>query len=121
VRTPTLERESALWAEGCRHVAGVDEVGRGPLAGPVVAAAVIFYPDRGPLEGLRDSKQMTPRQRDRMADAIRSHVFRWAIGAASVREIDRNNILRATALAMRRALHRPSTRPSCKAIRFPSR
>ena len=69
--TPTLARESALWAQGIRYVAGVDEVGRGPLAGPVVAAAVVFSDDTTDIEGLRDSKQMTARQRDRVAGVIR--------------------------------------------------
>ncbi len=102
--TPTLARESALWAKGIRHVAGLDEVGRGPLAGPVVAAAVVFANDTTDIEGLRDSKQMTARQRDRVAGVIRRTALAWGVGAASPREIDRMNILRATALAMRRAL-----------------
>lgn len=101
---PTLEREHALWADGCRIVAGVDEVGRGPLAGPVVAAAVVFDPNQLLIEGLRDSKQMTARQREELAVVVRDQAIGWALGAASVREIDRRNILRATALAMRRAV-----------------
>ena len=102
--TPTLARESALWAKGCRYVAGLDEVGRGPLAGPVVAAAVVLPQNATIIAGLRDSKQMTARQRDRVAAVIRDIVLAWAVGAASPREIDRLNILGATALAMRRAL-----------------
>jgi ribonuclease HII len=104
VMAPTLARESALWAKGLRHVAGLDEVGRGPLAGPVVAAAVILPQDVPLVEGLRDSKTMTARQRDRVAGVIREVALAWAVGAASPREIDRLNILKATALAMRRAL-----------------
>ncbi len=109
--TPTLARESALWAQGIRYVAGVDEVGRGPLAGPVVAAAVVFSDDTTDIEGLRDSKQMTARQRDRVAGVIRCTALTWGVGAASPREIDRMNILRATALAMRRALSLLSPSP----------
>ena len=101
---PTLERERALWAKGFERVAGIDEVGRGPIAGPVVAAAVVFRPGQCDLEGLRDSKVMTPRARERLAGDIRRAALVFAIGGASVREIDRINIRRATALAMRRAL-----------------
>ena len=103
---PTLKRERALWAEGCRHVAGVDEVGRGPLAGPVVAAAVVLLPGCKPIRGLRDSKLLSAKQRGRLAVEVQKRAVAWAVAAASVREIDRFNILRATALAMRRALAR---------------
>lgn len=109
--TPTLARESALWAKGCRYVAGLDEVGRGPLAGPVVAAAVVLPQNATIIAGLRDSKQMTARQRDRVAGVIRDTASAWAVGAASAREIDRLNILGATALAMRRALSLLSQAP----------
>lgn len=103
---PTLKRERALWAEGCRLVAGVDEVGRGPLAGPVVAAAVVLLPGCKPIRGLRDSKTLSALQRKRLAIEVEKRAVAWAIAAASVREIDRINIRRATALAMRRALAR---------------
>lgn len=103
---PTLEREATLWAEGRSHVAGLDEVGRGPLAGPVVAAAVVFRVGQDPIAELRDSKLMTARQRERVASVIRATALAFALGAASVREIDRLNIRKATALAMRRALRR---------------
>lgn len=106
MRTPTLERETALWAEGCQAVVGLDEVGRGPLAGPVIAAAVVFPPGQLPIEGLRDSKQMTASARERVAAEVWAQAVGCAVGAASVREIDRLNIRRATALAMRRALAR---------------
>jgi ribonuclease HII len=109
--TPTLERERALWAKGYQYVAGVDEVGRGPLAGPVVTAAVVFDHEQGPIEGLRDSKKMTAKQRDAVSEAVRGAARAWAIGAASVREIDRRNIRRATALAMQRAVARLSLLP----------
>jgi ribonuclease HII len=92
-----------LPARAAGRLCGVDEAGRGPLAGPVVAAAVILDPRRR-IRGLRDSKQMTPRQRDEVAGAIRATALAWAIGEASVEEIDRLNILQATFLAMRRAV-----------------
>ena len=103
---PTLERERALWTQGRRLVAGVDEVGRGPLAGPVVAAAVVFRPDQTAIEGLRDSKRMTAAEREAAAVVVRDMALAWAVGAASVLEIDRINVLRASVLAMRRALRR---------------
>jgi ribonuclease HII len=84
-------------------VTGVDEAGRGPLAGPVVAAAVILDPDR-PVEGLRDSKQLTPAARATLAAALRERALDWSVGLASPAEIDALNILQATLLAMRRAV-----------------
>ena len=84
-------------------VAGVDEAGRGPLAGPVIAAAVILAPGYR-LEGLTDSKRLTPRRRERLALVIREQALAWALGRAEVTEIDRLNILQASLLAMRRAL-----------------
>jgi ribonuclease HII len=85
------------------RVAGVDEAGRGPLAGPVVAAAVILDPSR-PIEGLRDSKLLRPRVRRELAAVIRSRALAWAVAGADCQEIDALNILQATWLAMRRAL-----------------
>ncbi|MCL1961388.1 MAG: ribonuclease HII [Desulfovibrionaceae bacterium] len=84
-------------------VAGVDEAGRGPLAGPVVAAAVILDPRR-PIEGLADSKQLTALRRERLFEQIRANALCCAIAQASVEEIDRLNILQATLLAMQRAV-----------------
>jgi ribonuclease HII len=84
-------------------VAGVDEVGRGPLAGPVVAAAVILD-DLHPVKGLRDSKTLGPTTRERLAAEIRAKALCVSVAAASVDEIDRLNILQATLLAMRRAV-----------------
>jgi ribonuclease HII len=84
-------------------VAGVDEAGRGPLAGPVVAAAVILD-DQNPVCGLADSKVLTPAQRERLFDDIRARALAFSIGHAAVEEIDALNILRATLLAMRRAV-----------------
>ena len=85
------------------RIAGVDEAGRGPLAGPVVAAAVVLDPYR-PIKGLRDSKQLTPAQRCELAQLIRDNALAFAVAKASVAEIDRLNILRASLLAMRRAI-----------------
>ncbi len=84
-------------------VAGVDEAGRGPLAGPVVAAAVILDPAR-PIAGLRDSKLLSAAARERLAAEIRARALSWAVGTADVAEIDALNILQATMLAMRRAV-----------------
>jgi ribonuclease HII len=87
------------------RVAGVDEAGRGPLAGPVVAAAVILHPRRR-IEGLADSKVLTPEARERLAPIIRTRALAWAVAWADRDEIDSLNILGATFLAMRRALLR---------------
>jgi ribonuclease HII len=84
-------------------VAGVDEAGRGPLAGPVVTAAVILD-DCNPVEGLADSKVLAPAERERLFDEIRARALAFSIAQAAVEEIDRLNILRATLLAMRRAV-----------------
>lgn len=91
-------------------VAGVDEVGRGPLAGPVVAAAVILDPAR-PIEGLADSKKLSEAQREMLAPLIRERALAWALGRAEVEEIDAINILHASLLAMRRAVLALSTAP----------
>lgn len=91
------------WDRRAALVAGVDEAGRGPLAGPVVAAAVILD-ELKPIEGLADSKALSPRRRERLADAIRASALACSIAEASVEEIDRLNILGATLLAMQRAV-----------------
>lgn len=91
-------------------LAGVDEAGRGPLAGPVVAAAVLLDPLR-PIAGLRDSKKLSAQQRTQLAVLIRTRATAFAIGMASVEEIDALNILQATLLAMRRALTSLAVRP----------
>jgi ribonuclease HII len=88
---------------GTRLLAGVDEVGRGPLAGPVVAAAVILDPAR-PVVGLADSKQLSVARRETLADQIQDHAMAWALGRAEVDEIDQINILQASLLAMQRAV-----------------
>lgn len=92
-------------------VAGVDEAGRGPLAGPVVAAAVILDPDRH-IDGLDDSKKLNERQRERLAGEIRERALAWSVASAEVAEIDDINILAATMLAMRRAIASLSVMPS---------
>ena len=84
-------------------IAGVDEAGRGPIAGPVVAACVVL-PPRHTLAGIADSKQLTPAQREALYHAITRHALAWAIGLATPREIERYNILQASLLAMRRAV-----------------
>lgn len=91
-------------------VCGIDEAGRGPLAGPVVAAAVILDPAH-PIEGLDDSKKLSEKKRDMLAILIRQHAIAWAVAEASVEEIDRFNILQATLLAMRRAVEALAVRP----------
>ncbi len=84
-------------------ICGVDEAGRGPLAGPVHAAAVILDPAR-PIPGLKDSKKLTERQRDHLAGEIKRHALAWHVASATVAEIEELNILHATMLAMRRAV-----------------
>jgi ribonuclease HII len=109
-------------------IAGVDEAGRGPLAGPVVAAAVILDPAR-PVAGLRDSKELSPAARERLAREIRVCAIAWAVAASDVDEIDRLNILQATLLAMRRAIEQLQPRPEeawidglhCPSMRCPAR
>jgi ribonuclease HII len=104
--TAPLDHEQAAWASG-QLLIGIDEVGRGPLAGPVVAAAVVFANGHGGIDGVRDSKKVPRRtEREALVHAIRGEALAWGLGAASVREIDRLNIRRATALAMQRALRR---------------
>ena len=92
-------------------VCGVDEAGRGPLAGPVFAAAAVLDPAR-PITGLADSKILSEKRRRALADAIRTRALAWAVAFATVEEIDRLNILRASLLAMRRALERLSLTPT---------
>lgn len=105
-----LAYERRCWERGLARVAGVDEAGRGPLAGPVVAAAVVL-PKGVFVEGAADSKVVSQEERERLAGQIRAHAAAVSLGAASVREIDRVNILRATARAMTRALVRLPVAP----------
>ena len=106
---PTYDHERAALAQGHGRIAGVDEVGRGPLAGPVVAAAVVLDPARIP-EGLNDSKKLSLARREALYDILMD-VADVGIGEASVREIEEHNILRASHIAMVRALER-LTRPA---------
>ena len=100
-----LEYERGYWSRGISGIAGVDEVGRGPLAGPVVAAAVVLTPGTF-VEGAADSKRLSAAVRERVFPEVVHVASAVAVGAASVREINRLNVLEATALAMRRALGR---------------
>jgi len=106
---PTLSFELDLWGQGILHVAGLDEAGRGALAGPVAAGVVILPDDRAllssTLSGVRDSKQLTPRMRESLAPLISETAVEWAVGFATAEEIDIQGIIRATRLAALRALH----------------
>ena len=101
----TMVFESRLWRQGAARVAGTDEAGRGPLAGPVVAAAVVLRKgaDPGPI---RDSKAMTARQRDRAFTYIHETALVWSVAVVEAAEVDRLNVLNASLLAMRQALDR---------------
>lgn len=96
-------------------ICGVDEAGRGPLAGPVFAAAVILDRER-PIPGLRDSKKLNEARRDELAPLIREHAIAWAVAQASEAEIDKLNILQASLLAMKRAVYALSTVPTLALI-----
>lgn len=107
-----MHQSELQWFESsafCK-VAGVDEVGRGPLCGPVIAAAVILDPDQ-PVSGLNDSKKLSEKRREQLFDEIREKALAWSIGRAEVPEIDRLNILHATMLAMQRAVEGLSVAP----------
>jgi ribonuclease HII len=111
---PDLSFEQDLWDAGLNWIAGVDEVGRGALAGPVAAAALILPPDPAILmqmAGVRDSKQLTPRQRAYWAEHLRQTAVTWGIGYASHLEIDSLGIVPATRLAMQRAIQSLSEAP----------
>jgi ribonuclease HII len=110
MRWSTIERD--LRIQHGPLIAGVDEVGRGPLAGPVVACAVVMPPERRAMPGINDSKQLSAKKREELVVKILANAVAIGIGAASVREIDRINILQASILAMRRALHRLPITPS---------
>ena len=96
-------RQPVILHVGPLGLCGVDEAGRGPLAGPVMAAAVMLDPAQ-PIAGLRDSKKLSAAARERLADEIRARAVAWCVAEASVAEIDRLNILQATLLAMQRAV-----------------
>lgn len=107
---PRLALEREAWEEGLRRVVGLDEAGRGPLAGPVLAAAVALRPGR-PVEGAADSKKLDPDRRREVAGRVREDALAWALGAASTREVERHDPRGAAALAMRRALRRLPLKP----------
>ena len=102
--------ERLYWGRGARFLAGVDEAGRGPLAGPVVAAAVIANPGLW-IDGVDDSKKLTPSRREELFERITRGVLSWGVGIASHTEIDRVNILRATMQAMAEAVSRLDPAP----------
>jgi ribonuclease HII len=111
---PNFFFESQLWGKGMRWVAGVDEAGRGALAGPVAAAALVFPPDASQapaLDGVRDSKQMTPPQREFWARRLQAIALTWGLGFASSQEIDSLGIVPATRLAVARALQQLTLAP----------
>ena len=114
-RAIALTRERRYWRAGFLHIAGVDEVGCGSLAGPVVAAAVVL-PVEGGVKGAVDSKLLRPSERERIADCVLEKAIAVGIGAASAREIEFLNIRRATGLAMERALERLPVAPDCVLI-----
>lgn len=104
VSDSALSHERLLWDLGFVSVAGVDEVGLGPLAGPVVAAAVVFAPGSDPLPGIDDSKKLTPRRRDDLAAAVRETAAGVALGVVEVAEVDEAGVHQAGLEAMRRAV-----------------
>ncbi|MCE5294167.1 MAG: ribonuclease HII [Chlamydiales bacterium] len=106
-----LAHELALWKSGFQHIAGVDEVGRGPLAGPVVACACIL-PKGVVFHGIQDSKSLSCKERSRLSDYLTSHPdVHWSLSAVSHEIIDEINILRATLLAMKQAVESLKQRP----------
>ena len=106
----TYEYENLLKEKGYKAVCGIDEAGRGPLAGPVFAAAVILPDDLGDL-GINDSKKLSEKKRDALFDIIKEKAVAWSVGSASEQEIDEINILNATFLAMKRAVEGLSVKP----------
>jgi len=116
IRLPSLGAiEEQTYAHGFKCVAGLDEVGRGPLAGPVVAAAVVL--PRGFANGdIKDSKLLSPAQRERLVPVIKENAVCWGIGVVPVEEIDRLNILKASLLAMAKALRDLRPTPDCLLI-----
>jgi ribonuclease HII len=102
--SPTFEFEKKLWQQGYSRIIGIDEVGRGALAGPVVVGVVSFEPTHQPIEGVRDSKQLTATQRYQLAQSIQEQATYWQVGQASSQEIDTYGIVPATMMAITRAL-----------------
>jgi ribonuclease HII len=110
-----MHSEADLMIDTNQIIAGVDEAGRGPLAGPVIAAAVILDPDR-PIEGLADSKVLSEKRREKLAVEIREVALAWCVGRAEVEEIDQINILQASLLAMQRAVQGLAIKPQLALI-----
>ena len=108
---PTLEFEDACWGQGFEHIAGVDEAGRGPLAGPVVAAAVIL-PKGMRIDGVNDSKKLSAKRREALFHEIHEHALSVGVGIVSHEVIDRINIYQASILAMRKAVEKLAITPS---------
>lgn len=105
-----LEFENSIYAQGFSAICGVDEAGRGPLAGPVCAGAVILRPEQI-IDGVNDSKKLSEKKRDALFDVIKSEALAYGIGWASVEEIEEINILNAAMLAMKRAVEALSVKP----------
>jgi len=106
-----LTIEKQLWQSGIKYIAGIDEAGRGPLAGPVVAAAVIFPPLNAPIEGIDDSKRLTPQKRQYLKKVIFDNALGIGIGIVDQQEIDELNILQATYKAMKLAVENLQVTP----------
>lgn len=124
---PTFKKEAALFTQGFSFIAGIDEAGRGAWAGPVVAAAVIFPPSAPELSAalapIRDSKQLTANQREKIFPLVQQYALAVGVGVASPNLIDRSNIIAATRFAMRRAVEKLSPRPQfllIDALRLPT-
>ena len=115
---PNLRIEQELWKQGYRYVAGVDEVGRGAWAGPVVAAAVIFPPEVKIPQGLRDSKLLTPKRREELNEKIKEIALGFAVGECGSPIIEKKGIAIATQMAMRRALKKLSPEPDFSLIDY---
>jgi len=121
IDSPTLKYEEDLWQSGLSRVAGFDEAGRGALAGPVAVAAVILPPNprlTWTLAGVRDSKQMTPLQRETWSTRIKSVALAWRVEISSVEEIDKLGIVRGTSLAASRVLKNLSVSPDFLLLDF---
>lgn len=101
---PTLQLEKKLWNSGYRYIAGLDEVGRGCFAGPVVVGAVVFPKDLQMIAGLADSKLLKPRQREKLTESIKEQALAWSVAEISVTAINKLGIGKATQMAFRKAL-----------------
>ena len=110
---PTFNIEKEIWTEGYTLIAGIDEVGRGPLAGPVVAGAVIISPksEKSWISQIRDSKELTVKKREKLAAIIKEEAIAWGLGMVSPEEIDNCGILQATRMAMKMAVEQLSKAP----------